>query len=696
MTIQRLRLLLIFIVFCGLPFFVPVAFAQPARFVYAAVPGPLCPNGHPCAPALDVFDAETTALVIRLPLPAETTPAGIAVSPDGAFLYVSSTKTISAQSIEVIQGSITIFDARRHRLIGTFPTGENAGPIAVSPDGAKVVIATTASFGPTAWKGALAVFDTGSRTIVQSVGILPGVRHVVISRDPERIVLFGLDPTHFAFVYTSRLTSVELSTLDVKGTDVRQQREPGGLALSVDGTRVHALYQSPFEPRSSRRVTYEAAFLTILSDFWAGTIAAGPVEIAGIDLLAIDDRTVKRFSLSSEWFDAVVELPFKGTDLTVPGGGARAFALVTSTVPAPHQLLVGVDLDLKTLTGVQPFSSTGVRMTSTPATALECRYRFDSDYLSFPVDGGAGQIRVTSNCDWEASTDATWAITTRQGPGTGVIDVTVEPNVFPYSRTATLTLEGQRVTITQAGGVSQPPFGSLDTPVEGAMNISGAMPVTGWALDDVGVARVEIYRDPVGNEGGPVYLGNATFVAGARPDVQAAFPAAPFASRAGWGLMVLTNMLPNGGNGTFRLHAIAMDVEGNRSLIGSRSVQIDNASAALPFGAIDTPGQGETVSGVIYNWGWAVTPGTATIAPDGSSIEVMIDGIFAGHPVYGLYREDIASLFSIYTNGNGAVGYFVLDTRTLENGQHTISWIVRDSLGRTQGIGSRYFHVFNF
>ncbi len=293
-------------------------------------------------------------------------------------------------------------------------------------------------------------------------------------------------------------------------------------------------------------------------------------------------------------------------------------------------------------------------------------------------------------------TDATWATATPQGPGTGVIDVTVDPNVFPYSRTATLTLEGQQVTLTQAGGVSQPPFGSLDTPSDGAMNISGAMPVTGWALDDVGVARVEIYRDPVGNEGGPVYLGEATFVAGARPDVQAVFPTAPFSSRAGWGLMVLTNMLPNGGNGTFRLHAIAVDVEGNSALIGTRSVQIDNASAGLPFGAIDTPGQGETVSGVIYNWGWAVTPGTATIAADGTTIDVIIDGAFAGHPVYGLYREDIASLFSIYTNGSAAVGYYVLDTRTLENGQHTISWIVRDSQGRAQGIGSRYFYVFNF
>lgn len=39
--------------------------------------------------------------------------------------------------------------------------------------------------------------------------------------------------------------------------------------------------------------------------------------------------------------------------------------------------------------------------------------------------------------------------------------------------------------------------------------------------------------------------------------------------------------------------------------------------------------------------------------------------------------------------------YFTIDTTTLMNGVHTIAWVVRDSLGRTQGIGSRYFAVAN-
>ena len=46
-------------------------------------------------------------------------------------------------------------------------------------------------------------------------------------------------------------------------------------------------------------------------------------------------------------------------------------------------------------------------------------------------------------------------------------------------------------------------------------------------------------------------------IEGARPDIVAAFPQYPGVSRAGWGFMILSNMLPNAGNGTFTLHAVA-------------------------------------------------------------------------------------------------------------------------------------------
>ena len=51
--------------------------------------------------------------------------------------------------------------------------------------------------------------------------------------------------------------------------------------------------------------------------------------------------------------------------------------------------------------------------------------------------------------------------------------------------------------------------------------------------------------------------------------------------------------------------------------------------------------------------------------------------------------------FPGYTNAAAAGGHFTLDTTTLTNGLHTIGWLVTDSYGRADGVGSRFFTVAN-
>ena len=250
-----------------------------------------------------------------------------------------------------------------------------------------------------------------------------------------------------------------------------------------------------------------------------------------------------------------------------------------------------------------------------------------------------------------------------------------------------------------------PPFGYFDTPLNNTTGVVGAIPVTGWALDNVGVTQVEIYRDPRPHETpgkyGLAYVGVANFVRGSRPDVQTAYSSYPNADRAGWGYMLLTNFLPNSdgspgiGNGTYRLHAIARDAAGNSAELGApgKVILVDNAHAAKPFGTIDTPEQGGNASGAQYlNFGWALTPGASyTIPIDGSTIMVVVDGQAQGHPIYNQFRNDIATLFPGYTNSQGGVGFFYLDATRLSGCVHTISWVVSDNASRTEGIGSRYF-----
>jgi hypothetical protein len=240
--------------------------------------------------------------------------------------------------------------------------------------------------------------------------------------------------------------------------------------------------------------------------------------------------------------------------------------------------------------------------------------------------------------------------------------------------------------------VDTPPFGSFDTPADEGP-FSGSIAISGWALANRGMDSVKIYREQGSTL---VYLGDAVFVEGARPDVTETYPDYPFSDKAGWGYMLLTNFLPDGGNGTFVLHAIATDLVGNTVTLGTKTIYCDNVNAVKPFGAIDTPDQGGTAAGSNFiNWGWALTPQPNYIPTDGSTINVYVDGVNIGHPNYNVYREDIAALFPGYANSNGAAGFFYLDTTAYGNGVHTIQWVAADSAGNTDGIGSRYFTINN-
>jgi hypothetical protein len=242
------------------------------------------------------------------------------------------------------------------------------------------------------------------------------------------------------------------------------------------------------------------------------------------------------------------------------------------------------------------------------------------------------------------------------------------------------------------------PFGSFDTPVDGSLVMS-SIPVTGWALDDIGIDEVTIWRDA---EDGSreIYIGEAVQVEGPRPDIEQAYPTYPMSYKAGWGYMLLTNMLPNGGNGTFTLHAYAKDHSGNTVKLGSKTIVCDNAHAVKPFGAIDTPDQGgETPKGpyiIFRNQGWVLTPTPNKIPGNGSTIKVYIDGQSIGNCIYNIYREDIAALFPGYANSDGAMAYRDFDTDVYETGLHTIQWVVTDNAGNTDGIGSRYFTLQNY
>ncbi len=326
--------------------------------------------------------------------------------------------------------------------------------------------------------------------------------------------------------------------------------------------------------------------------------------------------------------------------------------------------------------------------------------------------GAAGAWTATANQPWLQLTQASASgagelMVGIVNPGDAIGSAPSLTGAITIVATATGASIAVPVTLTirpTAGTTA--PFGAFDTPVDGA-TVSGSIAVSGWAIDDIGVSRVEIWRDVASGETTPPFVGpglgqgkifvaNAFFVGGARPDVEAAYQSLPRASQAGWGYLLLTQGLWNRGNGTFTLHAVAYDADGHSRTLGSKTITVNNAFAIKPFGAIDTPAYGALMTTSFWNYGWALTPAAAascTIGPAG--VQVSIDSGPLQPVSYGDLRPDIAAAFPGSTNAGGAGGAFYIDTTALADGTHQIGWLVTDSCGRVDGIGSRFFAVLN-
>ena len=691
--------------------------ASRQSFLYVASPQTSCAGpGYPCPTSeVLVFDSETGGLVTRIPLIPASAEHALVFSPDGRTLYAFGNK--GTTKIDTTTHTATTLS-----LTG-LPGGVRTGPLAMRRDGARFYAVAIDS-----------LFSASVRTVNTVNGT------VTTFTDPEQ------SSTFVGGMATSRTADrlfISSAKQGVRGglfeydttTEQELRRVPninssyiGPVALSPDGSRI---YHGAPAGGARRIAVLNATTLTNIGEFAEPSAEKLYAGGRGQRLYSLaytgtgNDYRLRIFDAASLNPTAIAETLVVGaTNVVAAENESRVFVGTRSTVSSVFvegsgvnttyqnrvqvfdatsgqavSTLILPDSSWRNMSGSPPpIPDSTMAMATTPPDAQRCPYRVGATQNAWTVAGGSTTITLTTPCTWVASSDASWVrLSQTSGNSGATLTITVDPAVTAAARAATLTIAGQLVTISQAGFGTVAPFGSFDTPVEGAGGISGSLAVTGWALDDAGVIGIRIFRDPVAGEtpGVPVFIGNATIVEGARPDVAAAFPNEPLNTRAGWGLNVLTNMLPNQGNGTFRLYAYIDDVEGHTTVLGPRTFTSSNINVIEPFGAIDTPGQGETVSGTIVNFGWALTPQPNLIPLDGSTIDVLIDGVVVGHPTYNNFRSDIAGLFPGLQNSNGAIGYFTIDTTQYDNGMHTIAWVVRDNAGNAAGIGSRYFRIQN-
>jgi hypothetical protein len=278
-------------------------------------------------------------------------------------------------------------------------------------------------------------------------------------------------------------------------------------------------------------------------------------------------------------------------------------------------------------------------------------------------------------------------------------------SVHVFDSNGTVTELGRR-TINIDNTLNQAPFGNVDIPdLGGTYNASGSFPVSGWALDTDGIAKVEVLID-----NGVVQ--NAMY-GDPRPDVGNTFPDWPAALYSAFVANVDTTQIQDG---VHTLDVRATDNTGLARLIGRRVVQIFNENANLkPFGFVDEPLRDAVLYGTLCQLqpvfspainpqshitpvrGWALDLGTRDEQGRVAYAELLVDGVrwystddCAFSPIfnnyvncYGLPRFDVERFYPNYPDAPRAGFLFTMDVGALlalgvSPGSHILSVRVGD------------------
>ena len=112
---------------------------------------------------LAVLDTATNTVVALVPLPAGTFSQAVAITPNGAFAYVANNGSSHCCGGGVVAGSVSVIDTASNSEIATVPVGSPLG-IAVTPDGAFVYVTNIND-------NTVSVMSTATNTVVATVPV---------------------------------------------------------------------------------------------------------------------------------------------------------------------------------------------------------------------------------------------------------------------------------------------------------------------------------------------------------------------------------------------------------------------------------------------------------------------------------------------------------------------------------------------
>jgi len=222
------------------------------------------------------------------------------------------------------------------------------------------------------------------------------------------------------------------------------------------------------------------------------------------------------------------------------------------------------------------------------------------------------------------------------------------------------------------------PFGQIQGLQNGYTGGTGSIPLVGWALDDDGIARVDVSVD--GNVVGAAVYGTG------RPRVTKKYPGYVDSNGPGWVYWINTTHFLNGNH---KLGAIIRSRTGESRVLPPITIQFTNNTHSLkPFGDIEFPNDQAELYGFCLSstprWsvisGYALDSGVEINDEGVGYVELLIDhALWANDKLdcrylpaaggkadcYGLRREDVSTVFPTLKDAIHSGYRFVLDVGTL-------------------------------
>lgn len=187
--------------------------------------------------------------------------------------------------------------------------------------------------------------------------------------------------------------------------------------------------------------------------------------------------------------------------------------------------------------------------------------------------------------------------------------------------------------------------------IKNGMNVMFEQNITGWALSEDGIDRVEIFIDGK-------YHGKASYGL-ARSDVYRTYPQYKN-SRSGYEYKLDTETLSAG------VHTVSVHYVTKSGDIQIKETNINVIQIPFMQARIERPGPSAEVSGITKVSGWSLAGSGVR------KVEILVDGQVQGIARYGLKRSDVYKLFPEYKTVNSGYRYS-LNTKKLSEGQHVLA-----------------------